>query len=259
MNEKDKLVEYIIKCCYWYYVKAEPLISDPEFDMLFKKLQHLEELYGSTPDSPTQRIYGDLASHYGDVDTSIGLPKALLRKIKFSTVKLVLSWRCNLDCSYCSNKLQHIKNSFAPISQDQLVHLPYKDFELTGGEITLPQEFSNLTEILSNWLPKDRNYYVYSNGVLLNEWHAELLKVRGVGGINVGVHIGEVYDWNFRTKLDSLAWDRLKRVHDIIPIRLWVKEDEVQNFMYDLPFRLKTWKLGDCDIVNTDRFYLSCK
>lgn len=64
MKELDELKQYIVKCCYWYYVKAKPLIPDPEFDILFKKLQALEEVNGADPDSPTQMIYGDQESQY---------------------------------------------------------------------------------------------------------------------------------------------------------------------------------------------------
>lgn len=58
-----ELKKYLIKCCYWYYVKCDPLISDYEYDIKFKELQALE---GDNPtaDSPTQIIYGDSESQY---------------------------------------------------------------------------------------------------------------------------------------------------------------------------------------------------
>lgn len=63
-----KLRRKLIKCCYWYYVKSEPLISDYAFDMLFKELETLEKIsdcvFYPTPYSPTQMIYGDLESQY---------------------------------------------------------------------------------------------------------------------------------------------------------------------------------------------------
>jgi DNA ligase (NAD+) len=47
-----------------YYQKAEPEISDFEFDQLLEKLKELEALYPEliTPDSPTQRVGGKAAS-----------------------------------------------------------------------------------------------------------------------------------------------------------------------------------------------------
>jgi DNA ligase (NAD+) len=45
-----------------YYIMDEPQISDFEYDMLYKKLEHLEDLYPNliTPDSPTMRVGSDL-------------------------------------------------------------------------------------------------------------------------------------------------------------------------------------------------------
>lgn len=45
-----------------YYIMDEPQLSDFEYDMLYKKLEHLEDLYPNliTPDSPTMRVGSDL-------------------------------------------------------------------------------------------------------------------------------------------------------------------------------------------------------
>jgi len=64
----EQLRRTLIRCCYWYYVKVEPLIPDHTYDMLFKELEGLERKntapFVATPDSPTQMIYGDLESQY---------------------------------------------------------------------------------------------------------------------------------------------------------------------------------------------------
>lgn len=65
MEKIEQLKRDLIKYCYWYYVKADPLISDYTYDMLFKKLQDLES-GNATSDSPTQMIYGSLESQYPD-------------------------------------------------------------------------------------------------------------------------------------------------------------------------------------------------
>ena len=62
--QKDCLKNFLIRCCYWYYVQADPIISDYEFDMEFKRLQKLEEELGADPDSPTQMVWGDSDSQY---------------------------------------------------------------------------------------------------------------------------------------------------------------------------------------------------
>ncbi len=51
---------------YRYYVQNDPLISDTEYDLLYKLLQHLETANPSlvTPDSPTQRVGAGLVNDF---------------------------------------------------------------------------------------------------------------------------------------------------------------------------------------------------
>jgi DNA ligase (NAD+) len=56
-NEIEKLVKELNFHCYRYYVLDSPLISDAEYDVLFRRLRELEEQYHHIlPDSPTQRV-----------------------------------------------------------------------------------------------------------------------------------------------------------------------------------------------------------
>ena len=53
----EKLIAEINEHNYRYYVLDAPVISDAEYDRLFRQLQKLEEEYGYIPvDSPTQRV-----------------------------------------------------------------------------------------------------------------------------------------------------------------------------------------------------------
>src|SRR5690606_10173252 len=54
---------------YRYYVLDEPLISDHEYDIIYKKLQAIEAKhpFWITPDSPTQRVSSDLAGDFPSV------------------------------------------------------------------------------------------------------------------------------------------------------------------------------------------------
>jgi DNA ligase (NAD+) len=63
------LREIIRQCDYYYYVKDESLISDREYDELFKELQTLEEKHPEliTPDSPTQRVGGEPLKEFKNV------------------------------------------------------------------------------------------------------------------------------------------------------------------------------------------------
>jgi len=54
---------------YLYYVLNQPEISDYEYDKLFKELKELEEKYPEfvTPDSPTQRVSGEIVKEFKSV------------------------------------------------------------------------------------------------------------------------------------------------------------------------------------------------
>jgi len=59
---------FLVRACYWYYVKNTPRLSDQEFDQHFAELREMEESgkIDISPESPTQMIYGDQESQYPD-------------------------------------------------------------------------------------------------------------------------------------------------------------------------------------------------
>ena len=65
----EKLRAEIRKHDYYYYVLNQPIISDAEYDRLFRELQELEEKYPQfiTPDSPTQRVGAPPAEEFRPV------------------------------------------------------------------------------------------------------------------------------------------------------------------------------------------------
>jgi DNA ligase (NAD+) len=65
----EELREYIRKLDYHYYVEAQPLVSDREYDKIFRELQDLEKLHPElvTPDSPTQRVGGEPLKEFNSV------------------------------------------------------------------------------------------------------------------------------------------------------------------------------------------------
>jgi hypothetical protein len=80
------LKNFLIRCCYYYYVKADPIISDREFDGELKRLQRLEEETGvACPDSPTQMIWGDRDEQYpewckDDLNLPLGVQRANMKQ-----------------------------------------------------------------------------------------------------------------------------------------------------------------------------------
>ncbi len=56
-KEIEKLVKDLNDHSYRYYVRDSPVISDEEYDQMFRRLEELEEKFGYVlPDSPTQRV-----------------------------------------------------------------------------------------------------------------------------------------------------------------------------------------------------------
>ncbi len=56
-REMERLVKELNYHCYRYYVLDSPVISDEEYDRLYRRLKELEERYGHVmPDSPTRRV-----------------------------------------------------------------------------------------------------------------------------------------------------------------------------------------------------------
>ncbi len=67
INELRQLIVYHE---YRYYIKHDPVVSDYEYDQLFKQLEALEEAHPEllTPDSPTQRVSTDLTEDFPSVE-----------------------------------------------------------------------------------------------------------------------------------------------------------------------------------------------
>ncbi|WP_138496660.1 NAD-dependent DNA ligase LigA [Paenibacillus pinistramenti] len=65
MKRMEELVEELGKLNYHYYTLDEPLVSDKEYDTLYDELVRLETETGMVlPDSPTQRVGGELLSGF---------------------------------------------------------------------------------------------------------------------------------------------------------------------------------------------------
>lgn len=68
-SDLEDLREVLVFHEWRYYVLNQPLISDFEYDQLFKALEAIETTYPEliTPDSPTQRVSNDLTSDFPSV------------------------------------------------------------------------------------------------------------------------------------------------------------------------------------------------
>lgn len=73
--EADDLRRQIDEHNYRYYVLDEPSVSDQQYDRLFRRLQSLESEYPelATPESPTQRVGSEPASHFETVTHEVAM------------------------------------------------------------------------------------------------------------------------------------------------------------------------------------------
>ncbi len=71
LNRKDlvSLRQVLVFHEYRYYILNDPLLSDPEYDVLYKALEKLESEYPDaiTPDSPTRRVARELTKNFPTV------------------------------------------------------------------------------------------------------------------------------------------------------------------------------------------------
>ena len=76
MNENERILELrklLKRYSYEYYTLDKPTVSDYEYDMLFRELEDLEKKHPELfdPDSPTQRVGGEVLSEFTKVTHQI--------------------------------------------------------------------------------------------------------------------------------------------------------------------------------------------
>jgi DNA ligase (NAD+) len=69
-EEYEKLVDLVRKYRFAYYQEDEPLVSDAEFDGLFRRLEEIEALHPEliANDSPTQEVGGEVSAAFAAVE-----------------------------------------------------------------------------------------------------------------------------------------------------------------------------------------------
>jgi DNA ligase (NAD+) len=69
-EEYENLVDLVRKYRFAYYQEDEPLVSDAEFDTLFRRLEEIEALHPElvANDSPTQEVGGEVSAAFASVE-----------------------------------------------------------------------------------------------------------------------------------------------------------------------------------------------
>lgn len=164
-----------------------------------------------------------------------------------NTLRVLVSWKCNLKCSYCCNEQARFRKDIRPVTMDEIEWGEYNVYCISGGEPLLTP--LKLYDVLER-CDKSKMIVLYTNGLLLNSLYATCLESKGVNAINVGLHNPKQFDSIIAQVLFATKETKLSvRFHaqDIYAEELKVKFPGV-NFRF--------WKMDDCDRDNEDRVVL---
>ena len=159
------------------------------------------------------------------------------------TLRLIMFLDCNFACTYCCNNKKWYSDQFIKKTVYEIDFSSYENVCLTGGEPFLDPE------VVFEWLdkiPKDKNVYIYTNGVLITTPHLhQLITYRNLKMINVGLH--------HKNQINSIHPDLEK----FIPVRFLMEDVMTEEIMQNSNGRVhngnsKQWVRDQCDLPNED-------
>jgi DNA ligase (NAD+) len=165
-NRAKELKELIRKYDHDYYIEAQPLVSDREYDEIFKELQDLEKKHPEliTPDSPTQRVGGKPLEGF----VSVRHEKPMLSLSNTYNKEEVTDFIDRVTETLESN---HIKYATELKYDGVAISLIYKDKKLslavTRGDGTTGDDVTNNIRTMKN-IPLKANDYKYNDTELKN-------------------------------------------------------------------------------------------
>jgi len=147
VNDLRRLIEFHE---YRYYILNDPLVSDYEYDLLFKKLEKLEADHPDllTPDSPTQRVSDDLTSDFPSVE-HLAPMLSLANSYNADDLK---DWDAQLKRLWNMPEDQDIVYAVEPKFDGGGIALVYEGDQLvrgaTRGNGTLGEEMTNNARVI---------------------------------------------------------------------------------------------------------------
>ncbi len=184
----EKLTEELLRHQYLYYVKAEPVVADTEYDRLFDELVELEEKYPgyASENSPTKRVGSDLDNTFPEKAHTIpvlsldkeytiaGLEKWLHKTIVNANKKLGFVVEEKIDGAsivlyYKAGKLDtaltrgnglfgnDVTENIRTIKQIPLVTADTSDFAVRGEIYLTKSEFLTYNAAFGNKFANPRN------------------------------------------------------------------------------------------------------
>ena len=163
------------------------------------------------------------------------------------TLRILVSWKCNLHCSYCSNEQERFRKDIHPTTLDAIKWDRYKVFCVSGGEPLL--NFGLVKQVCER-IPQGVPIILYTNGILLGREVANKCVSLGITAVNVGLH----YPESFKRIISNVT---LATKDTSLSVRFHAQDvyqfDLTQNHPTTV-FRF--WRLDDCDRDNEHRVVL---
>lgn len=164
------------------------------------------------------------------------------------TLRVLVSWTCNLKCSYCCNEQERFRKDIHPTTLDAINWNAYKVFCISGGE---PLMFMPKIREVCNRIPADTLKILYTNGIFLGARVADILVELGIQAVNVGLHEPKSYRRIIENVTKATAGKELSVRFHAQDIHM----DWLTTEFPDVSFRF--WKMNDCDRDNEHRVVLS--
>ena len=164
-----------------------------------------------------------------------------------NTIRILVDWKCNLNCSYCCNTQKRFRDEIVPTKLEDINFNSYENVCITGGEPLL-----NMPKVkeVCDLIPDGKVTILYSNGLLMTEEIAKELEKNGVDYVNIGLHATSSFRGIIQKVVDSVKNTNLKVRFHANEKESWVLEEfPGETFRF--------WKMDDCERDNEDRVILS--
>jgi molybdenum cofactor biosynthesis enzyme MoaA len=166
---------------------------------------------------------------------------------KKDTLRVLISWKCNLKCSYCCNDtLPEIRASIRPTTLEELDFALYNVVCISGGE---PLLFLDRVKKICE--RSDGKFIVlYTNGTLMTPEIAGDLATWGVNAINVGLHQPSKFHTLIRKVYNSFQGLQ-------VSLRFHLEDTHTDIALQHPGLSFRFWHRDDCERDNEDRVVLT--
>ena len=169
-------------------------------------------------------------------------------KSRRDTIRILVSWKCNLKCDYCCNEQERFRKDILPVKLDAIDFSNYENVCISGGEPLLHLE--RVVEVMQ--AAKGKFQILYTNGLLLNNDIVKVLEEGGVKAVNIGLHYPSSFSRIINKAGESFNESSISvRFHVWEKYRHMVLEKEIGP-----RFGIKYWQMDDCERENEDRVVL---